>query len=733
MQEVLSTISPYFRTFQRKFLLIASLTSFTTLIALWFSLKDPNTYVSSFRLLLEPSNSTAKLSQASTLARTEGLPDEDFLNLDYPTQLEILKSPLILSKIANQVKQKLPEVEEIDDSIRDNLTVERITIGPSRYDWTKIFEITYKETDPQIVQTVAEATAQQYLKYSLEERQNSLNAGVKFIDEQLPELKQRVADLQSKQQQLQQQHHLIDPSQRGQELFDRVDDLNKQILDNNNQLSELETLAMTLQEQLNLTPQQAVATLALNQNPNYRELLRELQTVEGKIASISARFTNESPQLIILQQDKHNLLQTLQQKTELILQQHGISLDEKDVVLNFQNESFLKLAQQLVDTHNQIKVLRIRDRSLRKTKQTMEKPAEKLPAIARQYEELEQELDLTNQILNQLLTQRETLRVEAAQKDVPWKLLGKAEVIRDSDGLPMAFPPDRTQKLALGVMGGMALGVGTALLWERWRDIFYTAQDIQDVLFLPLLGQIPRDDRFNFLPVVSSSSSALALIKTNSNEENQKSLFLSSFVSLYAELTFLYADNPINSLVISSVEPKDGQSTIAIELAKTAATEGKKVLLVDANLNRAQSYTQLNLVQPGEQNWVSSDGFLREKVVCRVPGVNNLSVVTARILQEQYLNLQSERSAPDKTPSNKLWSTQMEETMKEWAADYDFVIYDAPHFLDTPDVSFLTAQTDGIVLVVGVKKTRQSLVKEAINQISAFRLPTLGIVANHCG
>ena len=52
-------------------------------------------------------------------------------------------------------------------------------------------------------------------------------------------------------------------------------------------------------------------------------------------------------------------------------------------------------------------------------------------------------------------------------------------------------------------------------------------------------------------------------------------------------------------------------------------------------------------------------------------------------------------------------------------------------FFDSPDVSFLTARTDGIVMVVGVKKTRQSLVKDAMKQINAFRLPTLGIVANH--
>ena len=577
MQEFLSAVSPYLRTFKRKSWLIIGFTTFTTLSALLLSLRDADTYVSSFRILLEPINSTARLGQASTLARTEGLPDEDLLNLDYPTQLEVLKSPLMLMEVARQVKTKIPQekVSLINQNLHENLTVERITIGPSRYDWTKIFEVTYKDTNPQIVQAVAESIAKQYLKYSLEERQNSLDAGVKFIDEQLPELKQRVEDLQSKQQDLQLKYNLIDPSQRGQELFTQVDELESKKNSNQGELLELKTLAITLQEQLKLTPKQAVAALALNQNPNHQELLRELQKIEGEIAAKSARFTADSPHVLALKEDKKNLLEILEQKIQPILKQHSIARADDILALNYQNDSFLKLTQQLVDTHNQIKVLQVRDRSLQTTKKALAKPARQLPAIARQYSELEQEVALTTRILDQLLTQKQTLRVEAAQKDVPWKLLSKADVIRDPDHQPVAFPPNRIKKILAGVIVGMVMGVGAAIVLEKWRDIYFTAEDIQDSLLLPLLGKIPVDDRFQVLPPIApqlkAASSALAVVETH--HRRQESLFLRSFESLYAELTFLYADNPVSSLVVSSVEPKDGQSTVALQLAKTAAAE----------------------------------------------------------------------------------------------------------------------------------------------------------------
>ncbi|MCC0178505.1 AAA family ATPase [Waterburya agarophytonicola K14] len=717
MQEILLAFSPCLRTFRRQAFLIISFASTTTIIALLLSLKDSNTYVSSFRLLLEPVNYTARLSQASALTRTEGLPDEDLLNLDYPTQLEILKSSLIMSKISQEVKTKLPKskASSIDRGLQENFMVERITIGPSRYDWTKIFEVTYQDTDPEIVQAVAKATANQYLQYSLEERQNSINSGVKFIDEQLPKLEKRVVHLQSRQQELQQNYNLIDPSERGQELFSQLDEISQQKSANESELLELKTLAYTLQGQLNLTPKQAVVALALNQNPNHREILRQLQVTEGKIAAESARFNPGSPHVLTLKEDKENMLALLKQKAKPILEQHKISVDDNILAFSYQNESLIKLTQQLIDTHNQIKVLQVRGHSLQTSKKALNKPAQELPAIARQYKKLEQDLALTTQILNQLLTQRETLKVEAAQKDVPWKLLSKADITRDENNLPLAFSPNRPKKILAGLILGISGGMGIAILLEKRRDIFYTAEDIQDLLLLPLLGKIPVDDRFKTVDRPDSNFSALAFM--NANNKTRESLFLKSFESLYAELTFLYADNPISSLVVSSVEPKDGQSTVALQLAKTAAAEGKKVLFVDANVDQPQTYTQFDLPPYRKLGRGLKNSSVVQEVICRVPGIDNLYILTANALRSEC--------------STKLWSMEMQHIMGDLSTNYDLVIYDAPHFLNSPDVSFMAAQTDGILMVIGVEKTSQSLVREAMDQINSFRLTNLGVVANH--
>lgn len=682
------------------------------------SLRDPNTYVGSFRVLLEPMSSAGKLSQASNLTRPKGVPYQELLTLDYPTQLEILKSPVMLDNIANRVKAKHPHINiaTITQDLRNNLIVERIKIGPSRYDSTKIFEVVYKGINPDIVQMVVEATSEQYLEYSLEERKNSITAGVKFIDQQLPKLKTRVATIQSEQQKFQQQYNLIDPNARGQELFDQVHHLTEQKLANQSQLEELKTLSLTLQKQLKLTPRQAVVTLVINQDTSYRELLVELQKIESRITTKSAYFTANSPSFRALQEERQNFLTLLGQKTQPILAKHSLSIADNSPVLNFHEESRLKLIQQFVDTNNQIQILEVRHQSLTDSKNTIAKPAKYFPEILRQYKELERQLILTTRILDQLLTQRETLRVEAAQKEAPWKLLSKPQIPLGTDGEPVSFPPNRLRKLLTGAMGGMLLGMILALMIEKRRDIFYTAQDVEDLLLMPLLGDIPVDDRFQALPNVNSNSSALTLVETQSRD-TRDSAFLNTFDSLYAELTFLYAEDPVQSLIVCSTEPKDGQSKVALQLAKTAANKEKQVLLVDANLNQPQLHRELNLPDSEGLDNLLAQKLTPDDFIKPVPDVENLFILTAG-------NFSSD--CP-----KQLWSNQMKHLMEDLSLRYDLVIYDTPHFLDSPDVSFLAANTDGIIMVVGINKTHQSLVKQAVKQINTFRLPTLGVVANH--
>jgi len=73
----------------------------------------------------------------------------------------------------------------------------------------------------------------------------------------------------------------------------------------------------------------------------------------------------------------------------------------------------------------------------------------------------------------------------------------------------------------------------------------------------------------------------------------------------------------------------------------------------------------------------------------------------------------------------------MQYLMEEFQATFDLVIYDTSHLHNRMDANFLAAHTDGLLMVVGVRKTNRSIVMQVLEQLNTFRIPSLGVVANH--
>ena len=754
----------YLRMLLRKSWLIILMSSLTTGAAYFLSRNDPDTYIGSFRILVEPLNSADKLTEASTLARTGGVPRDDLFSLDYPTQLEILKSSTMMSKIAESINERHPAInaDALKINLNQFLVVQRI--GKSKLDSTKIIEVVYQGVNPNLVQLVLETTADKYLEYSLDERQTSIKAGVEFIEQQIPDLQERASELQAKHQSLQQQYNFIEPSIKAEELLAQVNQLKQQEIQTQNQLEELRKLYSTLQQQLNLTPEQALIASSLSQDPNRAALISQLQEIDSQIAFESSRFTTNSPRLRSLGEQREQIANLLNQKTQSILSRNSSTLGARADVFAFTDTIRLGLMDQLISTANQIDSLEIRSQALKANREPIEQQTQQFPEVLSEYNEISRQLALTNQIVDRLLNQKETLRVEGAQNSVPWELLSKPQMNLDEEGNPVGFPPDRTKKLAAGFMGGGLIAVGIIFLLEKRRDTFYTASDVQDILSMPLLAEIPlcpslencqdniietqaelivdddslpiseknlflslEPERLDFVnhPEKLAKIDVVEEVEEEEKENQFNYLFLSAFDSLYTNLRFAYVNPAVRSMVVCGVESGDGQSTIAINLAKAAAAKGEEVLLVDANwgnpqLNHRPIHEYLDLPNyKGLVDLLSNPDLTAEEVIQRLPEKQNLSVLTVGGTQNY--------------PPQPLWSTKMEYLAELFETKYDLIIYDPPHFLDSGDISFLIDHTDGVLMVVTVAKTHQSKVKQALKMMDKFNLNGLGSIATCVG
>ncbi|MGK7940543.1 MAG: exopolysaccharide transport family protein [Crocosphaera sp.] len=724
---------PYLRTLIRKAWLVGGLTCLTTFGAWMWSAQDPYTYQGNFFLLVEPITASGKLTNPTTLTRTGGVPREELFALDYPTNLVFLTSPGMTLRIAQEVqgKEKIRDVPAIWLDLRENLQVRRAQVGQGRGSETKIFEVSYKGENPKEVQTILSTAADTFLEYSSEDRETNIKAGVKFIDEQLPELQTRLATLKQKQKQLRQNYELIDPLPKNQEVLSQISSIEQQQFNLNTELQAKRKLASSLQQQLQLSPDEAFAAATLSQDPSRLALLSQLQELDSQIAIASATFTDNSPQVQDLKEQRGNIRTLLNQTTQEIITKNALSVSLNSVALEFQDPTRLGLIQQLLATSNEIKTLEAQLQSIEPKKQQLEEQVKRYPNLINEYTNVERQIALTEEILNKLLLQRETLKVEAAQ-ELPWQLISKPQIPLDEEGNPIGEPPSRSKKLLAGILGGALLGAGLALLWEKRSNIFYTAEDLSELSNTPLLGEIPKDDRTPLSEEVSHSSSPTreeeetatiyddevyaGMEAENLPSFGHQSLFLEAFDDLYLQL-YLQQSSQLRSVMLCAVENQDGCSTTAVNLAINAAQKGQQVLLVDTNFSNPQLHNLLNVSnQKGLIN-VLRDQVSPQAVITSVKTIDNLSVLTMGEGIERNLK--------------HLWSPKFKSLMEELEKSYDLVIYDSPSFFLTSDIKFLAKQTDGIIMVATLKKTPQSLFTKAVKEIQKLNLPVLGTVANN--
>ncbi len=691
------------RFLRRNLFLILGTTLGVSGLVFYFLWNQPRQYEGEFQILVEPLTSKGNFTTNATDPPQQAQPSGTE-GVDYATLTRLLKSPPVLNKVIGTLQARYANLDY--NTLNRDLDVKRIEESLNQ---TKLIRVSYQAQDLQQILFVLRELASGYIQYSEEERQTYLGEGISFISKKLPEARKKVATLEQQLQELQQKYRITNPETEGANLAQQARDLEIQRLDVQRNLQAKKSLYANLNQQLGLAPSEAIAASSLTENPRYQQLIGELKQVETEIAAQAATLTNDNPLMQDLRAKQANLKTLLSQETRNLASQNLAGNGSVSNVPNFQGSLQRDLSQQLVGTLNEIQVLEVRSQAARQAAEAVDKKLQQFPAIQRRYNEIQRQLGGATKSLNQLLENLETLKVEDAQQQVPWQLSVPPRIRRDQNGNPFSPEQSRPVKLALGVLGGLLLGLGLALLREKRQNVFHSTEDLRDETRLPLLGVLPFSEKASVFETEDFGD------RQHPSVQSQQALKRAA-EDLYAKLKFLNSEMPIQSLVVSSVTSRDGKTTAAMHLSQVAASMGQRVLLVDANMAMPQLHSYL-----GVPNFEGLSEILHQKLdptqyIQRSPYHSNLFILASGQALEGASQL--------------LASTQMQYLMGQLQNMFDLVVYDTAHLLDYTDAQYLSWQADGLVLVVGIGRTEHSLVLKAIKSLTSSRLPILGTVAN---
>ena len=713
-------IGKFFAAVKRRTFVVATVTIAVAAAAVTQALISMPTYQGRFQLLIKPLTVENKLS-SSPLNDDKETADPNL------TVVQILQSPKLLTPIFKQIEARYPSNQA--PRLSFNLIQK-----------TNIVEVGYQDPNPAKVEFVLDLLAKAYLVYSLEDRRTDVREGVEFVEGQLPKLRQQVKTLQDQLQNFRQKYDLINPASQGQQLAAQLDGVVAQRRDTQTQLAKMRAFYTSLQNQLQLQSREATAATALSEAPRYQNLLNQLQQVQTQIAVQLVHYREDSPQIQSLRVQEKNLLPLVEQERKNILGKNLLGTTAKTTTLASPSSLRQQQTQQFFDTANQIQSLEAQYKALAKAENVLRGQVRDFPAIVRQNDDLEQQLTIAKDGLNQFLAKREALRIDMAQKQVPWQLLTPP-----TDPLPSAA--DVRLNLILGAALGLILGIGVALLVDKFNNLLYTSKDIKDTTDLPLVGEIPFKQESQQLTVAAAGMAGLIQLlghklklgrrQQQSQQQNTTPYFWESLHSLHTNIRFLSFDAPVRSLAVISASSEDGRSTIAMHLAQTAAVMGQRVLLVDADLRNPKIHKILDLPNiKGLSNVIAAEVDYQEaihQVNCLSMKAEDEASIEASMSVESaweggFFVLSAGQIPPN--PTNLLSSQKMQNLARQFEAAFDLVIYDTSPLLGLADSSLVATNTDASILVVGLGKTHRSAVEKALEQLKISQTPVLGVVAN---
>lgn len=157
----------------------------------------------------------------------------------------------------------------------------------------------------------------------------------------------------------------------------------------------------------------------------------------------------------------------------------------------------------------------------------------------------------------------------------------KATIVDPADLPSDPVSPRPARNIGLGLVFGLVLGAGLAVLRELLDVTIKSPDDITTATNAPVLGGITFDAATRQHPLVTSLEPHAPRVE--------------AFRVLRTNLQFVEVDSANKVFVVTSAVPEEGKSTTSVNLALTMAQAGHRTLLIEGDLRRPKATAQLGL------------------------------------------------------------------------------------------------------------------------------------------
>ncbi len=696
-----SALGEYARTlFKRKWLVVGCLAAVFSVVAI-ASLRMPKVYEAGGTIAINKPDANLNFQNSATFS------------LDYfdPTELEtevkILQSDLLALEVIRELNlDRRPEYSggQAEPSPALDLAPDPLQIDPARASSmingfkgslrvnlsqnSRIIEIHYRSTDPQLAANVVNTLMQTYVEDNRKARFESTMQASDWLQKQLVDLQMKVETSQEKLVRYQREHEIVGIDEKQNIVTEKLDELNKELTAAETDRMDKEALTRMVESGDPEVVSGALGGEGTSAGQGGSGLLENLRSKQADLkiqaADLNTQFGPSYPKLAQLNG----------QLKEIDAQIQG---EMKKIAAKVRGQYVTALQRQ-----NMLQV------ALDKQKQE----ANKLNESAIQYNLLKRDAETYRALYEGILQKLKEAGVSAGLKSNNFRIVDGAR--------PPSYPiePNIFRNLLFAVMLGLASGVGLAFLLEALDNTIRTTDQAQTVSGLASLGMIPlgsKSAREGPNPkrlVIASSKEAVELV----TQVRPQSQMAESYRALRTSLLLSNLGSPPKVIMVTSALPQEGKTTTSINTAVVLAQKGVRVLLIDGDLRRPSIHKTLGMGPRSGLSNVLTGSTSLEQAITRTVIHSNLWVLPA--------------GTPPPNPAELLASSNMRDVLNQLGQQYDHIVIDTPPALSVTDGVILSTRADAVVLVIRSGKTTKQSLRRARDIFAQVSAKVVGVLLN---
>ncbi len=519
---------------------------------------------------------------------------------------------------------------------------------------SSIVTLSYRDEVPKRAEDILDQLISSYKQSEINEKDALAKNTLKFVEERLNIVSHDLDSIEKKVQQYKSGKGAVDIGAQGQLYLQNVSANDQKLSEVNSQLlvlNQVERFVKSKESGGSIVP----STVGVS-DPMLSQLMDKLYASELEYEKLRKTVGENNPNLVSIQDQinkiRPNILQNIQS------QQQSLNATKKNIQAT--NGNYTSMLQAV-------------------------------PQKERQLLDISREQQMKSIVYASLLQKREESELAYAST------VSNNRVVDDAQASPYPVSPKTLLIYAMAVVAFLGVCFAIITIRESFTGKVLYRNEVEARTTIPIIGEVAFDKSKK--PIVI--------------EAGRRSFIAEEFRKLRISLSFLGINSNHKKILVTSSISGEGKSFIAANLAISLALTGKKVVLVDMDLN---SPTLAKIL----------DTDTRDGVTEYLTGEKEAEEIIRRVEEHENLFFVSSGHIPE-NPSELLSNGKVKDLIDYLDNAFDLVIIDTSPIVLVTDGYLLTGLCDATLFVIRHKYTPKMLIKriDVNNHINPINNPAI--------